>query len=71
MLDTIDKFIWDHFEGLMIGGFAVMVIFAFLGIILHAADSLKLDCSTTVYSNNWTLEYLRNVTSYCSNGGIN
>jgi hypothetical protein len=26
-------------------------------------------CENTTYSNEWNLTYLRNITSYCSDGG--
>ena len=30
---------------------------------------LNIDCDTMMYSDNWTLGYLRNVSACCSNGG--
>ena len=42
-----------------------LMVFAFWFAIAYS-DAPKVDCNTIVYSSNWTLEYLRNVTSYCS-----
>jgi hypothetical protein len=33
----------------------------------YMANVTIIDCNTTVYQGNWSLPYLRNVTSWCSN----
>jgi len=45
-----------------------LMVFAFWFAIAYS-DAPKVDCNTIVYSSNWTLAFLRNVTAICSNGG--
>ena len=47
-------------------GLGLMVFAFWFAIAYSYSSSPKVDCNTVVYSSNWTLEYLRNVTSYCS-----
>jgi hypothetical protein len=46
------------------------VTITFLALLYQIAKGdLDLNCDTIVYSTNWTLEKLRNITRICSNGG--
>jgi len=50
-------------------GLGLMVFAFWFAIAYSDAPSPKVDCNTVVYSSNWTLAFLRNMTAICSNGG--
>lgn len=45
----------------------IIVVFVVYG---QAPPTVKANCDEITYSANWTLEQLRNITAYCSNGGV-
>jgi hypothetical protein len=48
----------------------LVTVFVFIiAAIALTQMSHGLVCSNTTYSNEWNLTYLRNVTSFCSDGG--
>jgi len=51
----------------------ILVVFCMIWGIAYDQNmtnsTLKIQCDQMMYSDNWTLGYLRNVSAYCSNGG--
>jgi len=49
-----------------------LMVFAFWFAIAYgsnATNSTKINCDRMMYSDNWTLGYLREIAKLCSNGG--
>jgi hypothetical protein len=52
----------------------IIVMGIVCGVILGIAfgftaeEKLNIDCDRMMYSDNWTLGYLRNISAYCSGG---
>lgn len=51
-----------------LGMLTLSLLFLFLMLNLTNATQLDINCDSIMYSDNWTLGYLRNVSAYCSNG---
>jgi hypothetical protein len=55
---------------LIIGGIAMGIVCGVIFGIAFSSTSVEgFSCNNTTYYSYWNLTYLRNITSYCSNGG--